>query len=97
MFCCEIDIFSCLKKIVVNFDSVLLVSGFVGIQTKSLFFSNRDLSFDRFSRMPAFTIILISFKFLSIKSWIVSKTLSDALFIIIILLPSNNEPDNTFS
>ena len=59
MFCCEIGIFSFLKKIVANFDSVSLLSGYVGIQTKSLFFSNKDLSFDRVSKIPAFIIILI--------------------------------------
>ena len=49
MFCWDIGIFSFLKKIVVNLDKVSLLSGYVGIQTKSLFFSNKDLSFDRVS------------------------------------------------
>ena len=97
IFCCEIEISSFLKKIAANFDSVSLLSGYVGIQIKSLFFSNRDLSFDRVSKIPAFMIILILFIFLSIKSCIVSKIFSDALFIIKILLLSNNDPDNIFS
>ena len=59
MFCWDIGIFSFLKKIVANFDRVSLLSGYVGIQIKSLFFSNKDLSFDRVSKIPAFMIILI--------------------------------------
>ena len=68
MFCWDIGIFSFLKKIVANLDSVSLLSGYVGIQINSLFFSNRDLSFDRVSKIPAFMIILILFIFLLIKS-----------------------------
>ena len=49
MFCWDIGIFSFLKKIAVNLDSVSLLSGYVGTQTKSSFFSNKDLSFDRVS------------------------------------------------
>ena len=59
IFCCEIEIFSSLKKLTANFESVSLLSGYVGIQTKFLFFSNRDLSFDLVSRIPAFKIIFI--------------------------------------
>ena len=43
MFCWDIGIFSFLKKIVVNLDKVSLLSGYVGIQTKSLFFSKKIL------------------------------------------------------
>ena len=68
MFCWDIGIFSFLKKIVVNLDSVSLLSGYVGIQTKSSFFSNKDLSFDLVSKIPALIIIFILFRFLSIKS-----------------------------
>ena len=55
----KLKYFSFLKKIAANFDSVSLLSGYVGIQIKSLFFSNKDLSFDLVSKIPAFIIILI--------------------------------------
>ena len=60
--------FSFLKKITANFESVSLLSGYVGMQTKSSFFSNNDLSFDRVSKIPAFMIIMILVIFLLIKS-----------------------------
>ena len=68
MFCWDIGIFSFLKKIVLILISVSLLSGYVGIQTKSLFFSNKDLSFDRVSKIPAFMMIVIFVVFLLIKS-----------------------------
>ena len=68
MFSCEIEMFSFLKKITANFESVSLLSGYVGIHIKFFFFSNRDLSFDRVSKIPAFIMILVLVIFLSSKS-----------------------------
>ena len=43
--------FSFLKNAALNLERVSLLSGYVGIQIKSCFFSNKDLSFDFFSRV----------------------------------------------
>ena len=67
MFSCEIEMFSFLKKVKANFESISLLSGYVGTQTKFLFFSNKDFSFDRVSKIPAFIIILVLLIFLSSK------------------------------
>ncbi len=48
IFCCEIKIFSFLKKVAVNLESVSSLSGYIGIQISSSFFSNNDLSLDFF-------------------------------------------------
>ena len=86
MFCCEIEIFSFLKKIEAILDSVSLLSGQTGIQIRFLFFSNKILSLDFFSRIPESIIIFILSISLSINSSIISKILLLALLITIIFL-----------
>ena len=59
---------SFLKKAALSLERVSLLSGYVGIQIKSLFFSNKVLSFDLVSRIPALIIILVLVTFRFIKS-----------------------------
>ena len=69
MFCCEIEIFSSLKNVVANFESVSMLSGYVGMQTRSFCFSKFCLSFDFLSSLPELIIILTS----SISAFLISS------------------------
>ena len=68
--------FSFLKNAALNLERVSLLSGYVGIQIKSSFFSNKVLSFDFVSRIPALIIILVLNSLLSLMRFFFKSSTS---------------------